>query len=173
MSDQHLAIYLNDHLAGSVAALELLTHLEKANAGTPGEGFFAALRADIEGDRQDLEALMGRLHVAASPMRKATAWFVEKAAQLKLRLDDPAGGALSQLQALEAVAIGIHGKQALWCALAAVARDKPMLRETDLERLEKRAVEQRRRMERVRLEAARAALGVQPRREIAEPASNS
>src|SRR5947209_272940 len=34
MSDQYVATYLSDHLAGSVAALELLEHLEKAHAGT-------------------------------------------------------------------------------------------------------------------------------------------
>src|SRR5205085_7785795 len=66
MSDQHLATYLNDHLAGSVVALELLEHLEKAHAGTDVARFVAALRADIEADRGELEALMQRLHVSAS-----------------------------------------------------------------------------------------------------------
>ena len=35
MTDPNLATYLNDHLAGAVAALELLEHLEKAHAGAP------------------------------------------------------------------------------------------------------------------------------------------
>jgi hypothetical protein len=37
-------IYLNDHLAGSVTALELLEHLEKTHAGTTMERFAAELR---------------------------------------------------------------------------------------------------------------------------------
>lgn len=35
MKHANLAIYLNDHLAGSVAALEILTHLEASYAATP------------------------------------------------------------------------------------------------------------------------------------------
>ena len=39
---QPLATYLNDHLAGSVAAL---AHLGRSRAGTPLGAFFAGLRA--------------------------------------------------------------------------------------------------------------------------------
>ena len=34
MANESLATYLNDHLAGSVVALELLDHLEEGGAGT-------------------------------------------------------------------------------------------------------------------------------------------
>ncbi len=34
MANESLATYLNDHLAGSVVALELLDHLEEDGAGT-------------------------------------------------------------------------------------------------------------------------------------------
>ena len=47
MADKNIATYLNDHLAGSVAALELLEHLEAAHAGTPLERFVAELRVDV------------------------------------------------------------------------------------------------------------------------------
>ena len=46
MSNAHLGVYLNDHLAGATAALELLEHLEKAHARRPLGRFFADLRAD-------------------------------------------------------------------------------------------------------------------------------
>jgi hypothetical protein len=159
MSDQHVATYLNDHLAGSVVALELLAHLEAAHAGMALEHFLAELRADIEADRGELEALMGRLQVAVSVPRKATAWVTEKVTQLKLKADDPAGGALRLLEALEAVSLGIEGKASLWRSLAAAAEDNPGFRGPDYGRLEQRAEEQRRRVEPVRLEAAKAALG--------------
>ncbi|MGH7792081.1 MAG: hypothetical protein ACREOB_07160 [Thermodesulfobacteriota bacterium] len=101
MANDNLATYLNDHLAGSVAALELLAYLEEQHAGTPVE----------------------RLDIVQSRPRKATAWLAEKITQIKLRLDDPTGGALRLLEGLEAVAIGIEGKRALWRALEAVAED--------------------------------------------------
>ena len=67
----------------------------------------------------------GSAAVAESRTRKATAWLTEKVTELKLRLDDPAGGALRLLEALEAVSLGIEGKRALWRALAAAAEDAP------------------------------------------------
>ncbi len=159
MAHKHIATYLNDHLAGSVAALELLAHLEAAHKGTAVEHSIAGLRADVAADRQELEALMGRLDVAESGPRKATAWLTEKLTELKLRLDDPTGRDLHLLEGLEAVAIGIEGKRALWRALAAAADTAPELRGIDYGRLEQRADEQRRRAEALRLEAAKAALG--------------
>src|SRR5436190_2458592 len=118
MAEQHLATYLNDHLAGAVGALELLTHLEESHPGPGLKRFLTDLRADIVADRQELESLMARLHVATSPSRKAVAWLAEKITQTKLRLDDPDDGALRLLEANEALAIGIEGKRALWRALA-------------------------------------------------------
>ena len=35
MADKHIAIYLNDHVEGSVAALEILEQLETEHTGTP------------------------------------------------------------------------------------------------------------------------------------------
>ena len=63
MADGHIATYLKDHLAGGVAALELLEQLEEGHTGTPLERFFAELRADVAADRQELEAVMGRSDV--------------------------------------------------------------------------------------------------------------
>src|SRR5438067_2160325 len=40
MGNEHIATYLNDHLAGSVVALELLEHLEAAHDNTPLAEFF-------------------------------------------------------------------------------------------------------------------------------------
>ncbi|HVF92083.1 MAG TPA: hypothetical protein VNH22_18610 [Blastocatellia bacterium] len=157
MADEHIATYLNDHLAGSVVALELLELLEAAHAGTPLQGFATELLADVAADRQELEALMGKLNIVQSRARKATAWMTEKFTELKLRLDDPAGGALRLLEALEAVAIGIDGKKALWLALAAASEETPRLRIADYGRLTKRAEDQRHRVEVVRVQAAKAA----------------
>jgi hypothetical protein len=159
MADEHLATYLNDHLAGAVAAIELLEHLEAAHRGTAAERTLSELRADVAADRQALETLMERLHVKPSRPRKAVAWLSERITELKLRLDDPAGGALRLLESLEAVAIGIHGKLALWRALAAAADGAPRLREADYERLAQRAEHQRSRLEVLRLDAAKTALG--------------
>ncbi len=162
MAELRLATYLNDHLAGSEVVLELLEHLERSLPDTPAARFAAGLRVDIEADRRELEALMGRLQIAASRTRTAAAWLAAKGTELKLRLDDSAGGALRRLEVFDAVSVGIEGKRLLWRALAAAAEGRPDLRGIDYVRLERAAEDQRRRVERARLEAATAAFAGAP-----------
>jgi hypothetical protein len=158
LADDHIATYLNDHLAGSVVAIELMENLEAVYAGKPIADFIAKLRADIEADVQELEHLMGRLQISESRTRKASAWLTEKFTQLKLRLDDPADGELRLFESLEALSLGIEGKRSLWLALSAAAEVSPQLRIADYQRLRQRAEEQRERLEAKRLEVAQRAL---------------
>jgi hypothetical protein len=111
MVNESLATYLNDHLAGSVVALQLLDHLVEDGAGTADVGILADVHADIEADRQELEAFMARMGIAVSAPKKATGWLVEKLSEIKLRLDDAGNGALRRLEALETVSLGIAGNR--------------------------------------------------------------
>jgi hypothetical protein len=162
MSKEHLAIYLNDHLAGSVAALEILEHLEAE--ATDLAPHLAKLRTDIETDRQELRTLMHRLGISESRVRKVGSWIVEQLTEVKLEVDDESGGALRRLERLEAVALGIHGKSALWSALNAAAAIAPELRGPDYQYLIQQAEDQRTRVEVFRLQAASSALA--PQREV-------
>jgi hypothetical protein len=58
MSESPLHTYLNDHLAGSVMALELLDHLADAATSSDTQQFFRTLRAEIAAD-QDTPARPG------------------------------------------------------------------------------------------------------------------
>ena len=158
MANEALATYLNDHLAGAVVALELLEHLEAAFDGTADGQAIAALRAEIEEDRQVLEGLMVHLGIAESRPRQATAWLAGKLSELKLLVDDPAKGALRRFEGLEAVSLGIEGKVVLWQTLSAVAEAVPGLGQLDYTDLTRTASDQRARIEELRLRAAREAL---------------
>jgi hypothetical protein len=158
MSEAHLAVYLHDHRAGAAAAIELLDHLEQAHADTPIGPFAAALRSEVAADIRELEELMGRAGIGPSLARNAGAWLTTKLAELKLRIDDPADGALRLLESLETLALGIDGKRALWNALAAASHQAPALRGVDYVRLAQRAEVQRGLVEVQRLSAAQAAL---------------
>lgn len=158
MSTDPLTTYLNDHLVGAVVALSLLEHLQRVHRGEPLERFFRDLSGEIESDRAELEELMARLGAARSGLRRSAAWVTEKATELKLRLDDPRGGPLRLLEALDALVGGVEGKRALWAALRAAADVQPRLRQLDFDRLERRALDQKDRLEAQRLDAARQAL---------------
>jgi hypothetical protein len=151
-----LTTYLNDHIAGSVVALELLDHLihlEEAD-----QPLLADLRSEIEEDQKVLIRLLGDLGGKQSPARKVAAWLTEKLGQAKLRIDDSGSGDLRALEALETLALGIQGKLALWRALQTVQGSIPSLAALDYQRLETRALDQFTRVDRLRLQAARRAL---------------
>jgi hypothetical protein len=153
----HLETYLNDHLAGSTVAVELLEHLESSHDGE-WRTFFRTLRADIESDRVQLENLMKEMDIDQSKLRRGMAWFGEKFTELKMRLDDPADGDLRLFESLEALSLGIEGKRSLWLSLAEAAKENSNLRRLDYQHLIPRADEQRARVERRRLEICTRAL---------------
>jgi hypothetical protein len=157
VANEHLGTYLNNHLAGAMAALELMQHLEEQQADTSVSSFLAELRNEVTEEGQALEALLDRLQIDQSRTRKALAWLTEKGAQLKLQLDDAASGELHLFEGLEALVIGLEGKRALWEALAVVAEDEPALQGPDYTQLIQRSKAQHRRAEAVRRDAARAA----------------
>jgi hypothetical protein len=149
--------YANDHLAGSVAALELLDRLIEISDGKPLEGFLRDLRKEIETDQETLKELMAKLGEKESAVRKAGAWIAEKLSRAKIQLSkkEDREGEMGLFLALEALALGITGKRLLWRALAAAAETVTQLRGPDYGKLEERAVEQHHRVETQRLEVAR------------------
>ena len=54
----NLATYLNDHLAGSVAALNMIDHLIETFEKKPLAQFFRDLRGEIAADQADLQWLI-------------------------------------------------------------------------------------------------------------------
>jgi hypothetical protein len=155
MSKEELPIYLNDHLAGSVGALELLDRLIKTYKGKPLERFFNDLRKEIEADQDTLQDLIKKLGEEESVVRKAGAWVSEKLSHAKIRLSDSEEGQMGLFHALEVLVLGILGKRGLWSALAAAADTVPPLRELNYGRLIKRAADQCDLVEAKRLEVAR------------------
>lgn len=155
MATDALLTYLNDHLAGSTAALQLLDHLVEESDAGDNRRFFSTLRAEIAEDRNLLEDLVRRVGDRPSALRNLGGWLTEKVGRLKLKLDDPAGDSLKDLEALEVLALGIHGKKALWNALAIVAPAIPPWADVNFARLEQRAVQQEARVEARRLDAVR------------------
>src|SRR3954471_13184248 len=107
-----LAIYLNDHLAGAPAGLELVRRARGTNAGTPLGDFLAGLAVEIEEDRNSLERIMERLGVGKDRLKVAAAWTAEKGGRLKLNGRLTGYSPLSRLVEVEGLMIGVWGKRA-------------------------------------------------------------
>jgi hypothetical protein len=157
VSRDALKTYLNDHLAGSVMAIELAERTIRENEGGSVAARLSPLVEQIREDQTVLKGVIERLGTGESSLKKAGAWLAEKAGRVKLGgTDEP--GELSRLEVLEMLTTGVHGKRALWRALRVVAARYEELRGLDLDLLERRAVEQHDELEAMRLEAAKAAL---------------
>lgn len=155
-----LEIYLKDHYAGAIAALELIEHSIESHEGTSWAAFFTELQSDVKADHEQLHNLMESLGFDDSSVRNAGAWVAEKFARAKLGFSGGGEGSeLRLLQTLESLALGISGKQLLWRALQAVRDSSPVLQKRDFGLLEKRAMEQLEKVEAKRLLAARESLG--------------
>lgn len=152
--ERYLAIYLNDHLAGSVAGIELAKRAAGNNEGTPVGEFLSQLVTDIDEDRAALEAIMDELGVRKDLLKDAAAWVAEKVGRLKLNGKLIGYSPLSQLIELEGLALGVEGKLSLWRALQEVQGEYPALADADLDRLADRAKAQQEGLERFRREAA-------------------
>src|SRR5215813_6914565 len=156
---KELAVYLQDHYAGAVAAIEMLEHLITTHAGQPLERFFRKLCADIRSDRSQLRNVMTALGFQESTVRDTGAWMAEKLARTKLGFSKGKTVGLRLVESLEILQLGITGKRLLWRAMSAANKGSPVLQQSDLTALETRATKQLERVEAKRLEAARATFG--------------
>jgi hypothetical protein len=153
MSREALGTYLNDHLSGSVVAVETLERLIHADHPNLSPDTLRTLLAEIREDQRLLQTLLERLDVGEHPVKKAAAWLTEKVGRIKL--DD---GPLGTMEMLEALALGITGKLKLWLTLERVAPRHPELGQLDYARLQSRAREQHELVEDLRLKEALRAL---------------
>ena len=155
MADRLLAIYLNDHLAGSAAGVELARRTRASNRDEPEFGpALAGICAEIEADRETLRALMDRLGIHRDPLKPLAARVGEKLGRLKPNGRVRGYSPLSRVVELEGLALGITGKMQLWRALE---RSLDSVEGFDFEQLGERAADQRERVEGLRLSAARRA----------------
>jgi hypothetical protein len=150
---KELDSYLNDHLAGSVSALELIAHWTQLHKGSPLGIFFSQIDTEIRADQNVLRNLMHDLGVEESSLRQAGAWAAEKVGRVRLMIAGGEQGSLGLVLTLEGLIMGIVGKKLLWRSLSAA--NLAELNGYDFRELERRAEQQIDRIEAERIRAAR------------------
>jgi hypothetical protein len=148
--------YLNDHLAGSVSALELVAHWAHLHKDKPLGAFFSQIDTEIRADQSVLRNLMHGLGVEESSLRQAGAWAAEKLGRVRLMIAGGEQGGLGLMLSLEGLIMGIVGKKLLWRSLKAA--NLAELNGYDFQELEHRAEQQIDRIEAERIRAARLVL---------------
>ena len=158
-ADPALGAYLNDHLAGSAAGVQLARRCSEAHGDSGLGRYLAELVGEIEEDRRVLERVM--THVGAEPnlVKQAGALGAEFLTRLKhLTPLLGSGSNVARLEEIELLSLGIEGKRLLWGLLNELAGSDDRLQGFDFTALGERARTQRDGLEPFRIE-----LGVEVR----------
>lgn len=154
---RHLATYLNDHLAGSVAALALIGDMGNAVKDPALKSFLAQLKDEITGEQKVLRIILQANDMKEGSFKKAAAWLGEKASAPKFGGSVDDNDSLAVMQGLEMLYMGITGKMLQWAAFQAAIAPMVEALGFDLKGLQKRAEAQRSMVEEFRLAYARKA----------------
>jgi hypothetical protein len=152
---KELDSYLNDHLAGSISALELIAHWVEVHKGEPLGSFFVETEREIKADQDTLRDVMRILGIEESKVRQAGAWVAEKVGRARLIIAGDEPGSLGLVLTLEGLIMGVTGKKLMWRTLAAAKL--PALNGYNFEDLQRRAEQQVERIEAERISAIREA----------------
>ncbi|MFG2192154.1 hypothetical protein [Streptomyces sp. NPDC048639] len=154
---ESLGIYLNDHLAGSTAGVELSRRIAQRHHGGFGSGELERLAQEIARDRASLLGIMEALGVPVRRYKIAGGWIGEKFARLKPNGRVVRSSGLGVVIELETLRLGVEGKYLLWRALEVVADPDSPLDPDELYELKDRARDQIEILESLRIRAASAA----------------
>lgn len=158
MAYESIEVYLNDHLAGATAGVNLVEQAVDRHRADDMNDFFGQLASDIRADYATLETLIEDMGVDKSASKAALAEVGSKLAAPKFNAEGAGNEYLGDFVTLETLSIGVEGKRCMWVALQTVADAYPELQALDLDALEARAQDQRERLEGKRNEFAPLAL---------------
>ncbi len=116
-----LGIYLRDHLGGASAGLALVRRCRRAQHDPSSASVLAGIEAQILEDRESLRALMERLGVSESRLKKVFGRVAAAASRLKSNGRLLRSSSANLVVDLEALGAGIVTKRNLWLSLLAVA----------------------------------------------------
>lgn len=160
--EELLGIYLNDHLAGATAGVELAKRLSRAEAHRPEGETLRRLAAEIAEDRQALLDILATLDIPARQYKTWLGWTVEKLSRVKPNRHVLTRSPLSRVVELETMRLGVEGKLAGWRILRARAAKDTRLDAGRLDELISRAERQITELEQLRLRSATEAFGDDP-----------
>jgi hypothetical protein len=149
-----LPIYVEDHLALSLAGIRLARRCRDENRGSALGRYLERLVPELEEDRAVLAHAARALGSGPSLVKDAAAALGEWLGRLKPNGRIVGYSELSRLWELEALAAGTASRHALWKVLGRAARRDARVRGFDFERLEERALRHRAELERHRVRAA-------------------
>ena len=148
-----LGVYLNDHLAGATAGLELARRMARTHRATPVGAALDGLAHDLESEREALLEIMAHLDVTVRHYKVYGAWILERLGRAKLNGRLLTRSPLSSLLEFEVLRLGVEGKAALWRTIWVLTADRDDSMTIRLSALLTAAQEQAELLEKLRMRA--------------------
>lgn len=118
-----LGIYLNDHLAGATATVQLGRRLVRRLEGSAVGEQLSELAEELATDRNTLTEIMSELEVPVRRYKLYTAAAAELAGRLKFNGHLLTRSPLSTIVELEMLRLGVEGQANAWRTLRAVGAE--------------------------------------------------
>jgi hypothetical protein len=112
-----LPSYLQDHLAGSLAALDIARRRRDAETDGSSKGALERFIQDVEEDRARLRELMGGMGITPSVSKQTMATGLS---WLDAARSAVGAHAINRIRDLELLLMGVRGKELLWHTLGRV-----------------------------------------------------
>lgn len=156
MNDNNLAQYLDNHLAGSVAGIDLVKTMISEQRGTNVAIFLEKLLQELQDDQDVVRRALKELGQKETKVKGMGAWALEKLAFSPLT-GLAYNSELRPVVELEAILLATLGRRGMWLLLERFHDRYPCLSFTDFGMLRQRADRQAEELERYREEAAASA----------------
>jgi hypothetical protein len=149
----HLHIYINDHLAGMVAELELAARVGKSNEPHPLSAYLVNYRELLLHEKQLLKKVLDWSGGKTSPTKQGAAWLMEKFGRLKPNNALLRYSKLSRVLELEVLILAATWRRALWQTMSQLEDFHSCLPAATADELAQRAAEQIQALQDYRYEA--------------------
>lgn len=154
MRDDHLKVYLSDHLAELVLERELAARCQKNNpAGSLGQ-FLARFLEELKDQEAEVREMLHRVGGSESMVKEGAAWLAEKLGRLKLNNSLVSYSDLSRVLELETLVAAGRARLSFWQTATSVFVQDPRLADLPMGRRIEETREQLHTLDRFHLAAA-------------------
>ncbi len=153
--DGWLAIYLQDHSAAAAATVSLLQRSVREHSRAEVRASLSDVATAFVADRDVLDEVMDSLEEPLSRTKTAAAWLGERAGRLKLNGRLNGRSPLSDVVELEGITLALTAVALGWTTLLELSLEDRRLDEERLRTVLRRCLDQRRRVEVLRLHCVR------------------
>jgi len=123
MKIEALLSYLDDHYSASIGAVKLMDHLLELELDESTLTFLHGLRSEVVQEQEVLHGVIRHLGASPSIMGQTASWLAEELGWTRLHRVPGASPDIALFKALEALLLGVTGKQALWRLLKSLSYD--------------------------------------------------